>query len=207
MAGHIRMVLLSCLSVNYLERPNYFLDQGEDFKEELQLTITMLSWLLTLPASGVVSIVTTTPGCISLIARLYLLAVRMSLTTEESLLFARRALQNILELPQSAWDPEFTKELNKTHPSAVNDILHRVIKDTERRPMNCPPLKDGSIILSNICRAPVLNRILIRKDAVYWICRAIHKLVVNPAIVEKGNIKMATGTIKMGCHYLLEAIS
>ncbi|KAJ3862128.1 hypothetical protein EV359DRAFT_83632 [Lentinula novae-zelandiae] len=106
----------------------YLHDQGEDFKEELQLTITMLLWLLTIPSSGVVSIVSITPGCISLIARLYLLAVRMSLTTEESLLFAGRALQNILELPQSAWDPEFTKELNKTHPSVVNDILYRVIK-------------------------------------------------------------------------------
>ncbi|KAJ3898849.1 hypothetical protein F5879DRAFT_575977 [Lentinula edodes] len=198
----------SFLSVNYLERPTYFLDQGDDFKEELQLTITMLLWLLTLPASGVVSIVTTTPGCISLIARLYLLTARMSLTTEESLLFAGRALQNLLQLPQSAWDPEFTNELDKTHPSVVNDILYRVIKDTERRPMNCPVLKGGFIILSNICRAPaVLNRMLIRKDAVYWICRAIHKLVVNPAMAEKENIKMATGTIKMGCHYLLEAIS
>ncbi|KAH7869341.1 uncharacterized protein C8R40DRAFT_1217163 [Lentinula edodes] len=136
----------------------------------------MLFWLLTLPASGVVSIVTTTPGYISLIARLYLLAARMSLTTEESLLFAGRALQNLLQLPQSAWAPEFTNELDKTHPSVVNDILYRVIKDTERRPMNCPALKGGFIILSNICRAPVLNRMLIREDAVYWICRAIHNL-------------------------------
>ncbi|KAJ4486635.1 hypothetical protein C8J55DRAFT_487608 [Lentinula edodes] len=117
----------SFLSVNYLERPTYFLDQGDDFKEELQLTITMLLWLLTLPASGVVLIVTTTPGCISLIARLYLLAARMSLTTEEPLLFAGRALQNLLQLPQSAWDPEFTNELDKTHPSVVNDVLYRVI--------------------------------------------------------------------------------
>ncbi|KAJ3886670.1 hypothetical protein GG344DRAFT_81491 [Lentinula edodes] len=150
----------------------------------------MLLWLLTLPASGVVSIVTATPGCISLIVRLHLLAARMSLTTEESLLFAGRALQNLLQLPQSAWDPEFTNELDKTHPSVVNDILYRVIKDTERRPMNCPALKGGFIILSNICRAPVLN--IDTKGC---------------PMVEKETIKMATGTIKMGCHYLLEAIS
>ncbi|KAJ3847044.1 hypothetical protein EV368DRAFT_88195 [Lentinula lateritia] len=190
----------SLLSDNYLERPNYFLEQGDDFKEELEL-------LLTLPASGVVSVVTTTAECISLIARLYLLAARMSLTTEESLLFAGRALQNLLQLPQSAWDPEFTNVLDKTHPGIVNGILYRIIKDTERRPMNCAALKDGFIILSNICRAPVRNRMLIRKDAVYWICRATHKLVVNSAMVEKENIKMVTGTIKMGCHYLLEANS
>ncbi|KIK64769.1 hypothetical protein GYMLUDRAFT_400976 [Collybiopsis luxurians FD-317 M1] len=200
----------SFLVENFVERPVYFLD-GDSFHDATQINITKLLWLLTMPTSRVAAVVVGTPGCVAMIARLYLqgaVQTRKSPTNDEELLYASRAMQNFtMEDPSgSTWNDEYISTMNKASPAMANVIIHRVILGTERRPFNCKSLADGLTILSNVAQAPGFHKRFLSKGSVEWVCHIMRKIVSRKIMLTPQNSFFTTKVLKMSAIYLNTAI-